>query len=91
MSFVAGFVAGIRTGEVRERRKERGHFLEYMERRGYSVVDQDGQPVPLAAIANEALQENQNSTQTVLMAGAVFVTAVVLTGGSVWAFAAAIA
>lgn len=85
MSFVAGFVTGLRTGGVVERRKGRSHFLEYMERRGYSVVDQSGHQIPLNTIVDEVLKPESHSNKKVLVASAVLVGAVVLTGGSAWA------
>jgi hypothetical protein len=88
MSFVVGFVSGMSTGEAVERRKERSHFREYMERRGFTVVDQHGRPVPLDTIVDEALLTEKPPGRTLLLAGAAVVAMVVLTGGTAWATAA---
>ena len=84
MSFVAGFVTGLTAGEAAERRKGRSHFAEYMERRGYTIIDRTGRQIPLETVVNEALQTKQNSGKTILVAGVVLVAAVVATGGSAW-------
>ena len=85
MSFVAGFVTGMTTGEAVERRKGRCHFREYMERRGFTVIDQHGRPVPLDTIVNEALVSEKRPGRTMLVAGVALAAMAVITGGTAWA------
>ena len=82
MSFVIGFVTGASTAGAVERRKRRSQFREYMERRGYSVVDRTGRPVPLEAVIDEGLKGEPHNGSAVLVAGVVLIGAAVLTGGS---------
>lgn len=84
MSFVAGFVTGLSTAGAVERRKGRSQLREYMELRGYSVIDRTGQPVPLDTVVDEGLALGNHSRRTMLVTGAIVISAVVLTGGSAW-------
>jgi hypothetical protein len=91
MSFVAGFVTGMTTGEAVERRKGRGHFREYMESHGFTVIDQHGRTVPLDTIVDQALQTRPRSLgRNILIAGAALVALTVISGGSAWAAVAAV-
>jgi hypothetical protein len=82
MSFVLGFVTGMTTGEAVQRRKGQSQLREYMEKRGYTIVDRQGRPVPFDSAMEDALQfPAKNGSYLVI--GAVLVAAVVLTGGSV--------
>lgn len=82
MSFVVGFVTGLRTGEAVERRKGRSQFRDYLERRGYSIVDQFGQPVSVDQAMSEALVISDESQRKMLIAGAVVLTVAVVAGGT---------
>lgn len=84
MSFVAGFVTGFTAGDVLERRKDRSQFREYMESRGYTVIDRIGRQIPLETVVDEAWQAKPSAGRNVLVVGAVLVTVVVITGGSAW-------
>ena len=90
MSFVAGFITGMSAGEAAVRRKERCHFREYMEHRGFTVVDQHGRPVPLDTIVNEALLTEKKPGRAMLVAGVALAAMVILTGGSAWAAVAVV-
>jgi hypothetical protein len=85
MSFVVGFMTGMSTGEAVERRKGREHFREYMERRGYLVVDQHGRPISLDTVVDEALLTEKKPGRILLVAGIALAAAAVITGGTAWA------
>lgn len=82
MSFVVGFVTGMRTGEAVERRKGRGQFREYLQKRGYSIVDQDGMPISVDQAMREAMVYTDDSQRKMLIAGAIIVTVAVIAGGT---------
>jgi hypothetical protein len=88
MSFVVGFLTGMATGESIERRKRRRHFREYMKRRGFTIVDQNGQPVAIDSViddvlfADNDLSNKKKSGQTLFVAGLAVVVIVAVTGGS---------
>jgi hypothetical protein len=85
MSFVAGFVTGLTAGEVVERRKDRSQFREYMESRGYTIIDRAGRQIPLTTVIDESMQpKKERSSHRILVVGAVLVTVVVFTGGTAW-------
>jgi hypothetical protein len=82
MSLILGFVTGLTAGEVVERKKGRDRFRDYLERRGYSIVDRQGNPIPVEVAISEGLQATDNSKRTIIIAGAMVATAVILTGGT---------
>jgi hypothetical protein len=82
MSFVVGFVTGMRTGEAVERRKRRGQFREYLQKRGYSIVNQDGLPISVDQAMSEAMVYSDDSQRKLLITGAIIVTVAVVAGGT---------
>jgi hypothetical protein len=91
MSFVIGFISGMTTGEAVERRKERRRFHEAMERRGLTVVDRQGRPVPLDVVIDEAMRRHKKTGRNNLVAGVALAAIIVMTGGSAWAAVAILA
>jgi hypothetical protein len=92
MSFVAGFVTGMTTGEAIDRRQNRSHLREYLQSRGYTVIDQTGQPVSIDTIIDEAIptrRKDRKPGKVILVTGAALVAVAILTGGSAWAAVAA--
>ena len=82
MSFVLGFVTGMTTGEAVQRRKGQSLFRDYLEKRGYTIVDRQGRPVSIDAAMDDLLRVPPRSNGTLLLVGVVVVTAIVLTGGT---------
>lgn len=82
MSLVVGFMTGLTAGEAVERKKGRDRFRDYLARRGYTIVDRDGHPVPVDIALSEALTVPGNPNRTIIIAGAVVATAAILTGGT---------
>ena len=81
MSFVLGFVTGMTTGEAVQRRKGHDQFREYLQQRGFSIVDQQGQHVAFDMAMDGTLKPSKKS-RVLLFAGAAVVAAAVLTGGT---------
>jgi len=83
MSLVVGFLTGLTAGEAVERKKGRERFRHYLAQRGYSIVDQRGNQIPVDIAVAEAQQGSDDMKRTILIAGALVATAAILTGGTV--------
>jgi hypothetical protein len=84
MSFVAGFVTGMQTGGAVERKKGLSYFFQYMQHKGYTIIDRLGRQVPLEKIVKEARLTQKKTWRQILVVGLIGVAAVGAIGGTVW-------